>query len=389
MTSTNLAANPRLLKELRLMLEQGYEATVMLFQMGNWSDIKDKELRESFKEVRFIQLTALRTPFIPWLFSSLLEKSFRVLPVAVLNHSMLSAAVSKRSYLLLQALTKLNEQFDWVIAHNPATFYPALVASKKYKARLGIDVEDYHPGETNDPKAAGIMKKLMQLVLPAADYCSYGSPLIMEEVKKDVKGLMNNQLVILNGFNGNEFIKPLPVENEAIQLVWFSQNIDVNRGLENVIPVVNELYPLVELHLIGNLKPAFEAAYLQNKTGIVIHPSKSQKELHRFLSTCDVGLALEPGKDLNNQLAISNKIIACTQAGLFIVATHTAAQDEFLSKGKGNYEQVADDVISIKNTLLELCSKKTELRKMKNERFESGHQYDWQHIAEPLLKVWG
>ena len=386
MTSTNLAANPRLLKELRLILEQEYEATVMLFQMGNWSDIKDKELRDSLHEVRFIQLSALRTPFIPWLLSSLLEKSVRFLPVAVLNHSMLSSAVSKRSYLLLQALKKLNESFDWVIAHNPATFYPALVASGKCKARLGIDVEDYHPGETNDPKAAVIMKKLMQLILPAADYCSYASPLIMKEVNKDVKGLKNNQLVILNGFNGNEFLKPLPAEKEAIQLVWFSQNIDVNRGLENVIPVVNELYPLIELHLIGNLKPAFAAAYLQNKTGIILHPSKSQKELHRFLSTCDVGLALEPGKDLNNQLAISNKLIASVQAGLYIVAFNTPAQTNFLRENNLQYQVIGNE----KNLIFEALTKlnKTEIRKDRENRFSQGRLFDWNHMAVPLLQVW-
>jgi len=385
-TSTNLAANPRLLKELRLMLEQEYVATVILFQLGNQIEKRDKELRTSFHEVRFIQLSALRTPIIPWLWSSLLEKSVRLLPVALLQYGMLSGAVSKRSYLLLQALKKLNESFDWVIAHNPATFYPALVASKKCKARLGIDVEDYHPGETNDPKAAGIMKKLMQFILPAADYCSYASPLIMKEVNKDVKGLKNNQLVILNGFNGDEFLKPLPLENEAIQLVWFSQNIDVNRGLENVIPVVNELYPLVELHLIGNLKPVFEAAYLKNKTGIVLHPSKSQKELHQFLSTCDVGLALEPGKDLNNQLAISNKLIASVQAGLYIVAFDTPAQTNFLRKNDLQYQVIGNE----RNLIFEALTKlnKTAIRKHRENRFSQGRLFDWHHIAAPLLEVW-
>ena len=385
-TSTNLGANPRLLKEMRLMLEQGYEVTGMLFHFNNWSSARDNELRASLKEVRFIQLSALRVPFIPWLFSSLLEKGFRLLPVAVLNHSMLSSAVSKRSYLLIQAIKKMNESFDWVIAHNPATFYPALMASRKFKASLGIDVEDYHPGETNDPKAATIMKKLMQLVLPGAAYCSYASPLIMEEVKKDVKGLKNNQLVILNGFNGDEFIKPIPVEKEAIQLVWFSQNIDVNRGLENVIPVVNELYPLVELHLIGNLKPAFETAYLQNKTGIIIHPSKSQKELHQFLSTCDVGLALEPGKDLNNQLAISNKLIASVQAGLYIFAFDTPAQTNFLKKNDLQCQIIGNEKNLICEALVKLD--KNEIRKGRENRFIQGRLFDWHKMAAPLIQVW-
>jgi len=38
LTSTNLASNPRLLKELRLAVTHGYDCTVMQFQLGNWSD---------------------------------------------------------------------------------------------------------------------------------------------------------------------------------------------------------------------------------------------------------------------------------------------------------------------------------------------------------------
>ncbi len=159
--------------------------------------------------------------------------------------------------------------------------------------------------------------------------------------------------------------------------------------MEHFILVVNELYPAVELHLIGNLKQDFEQHFLLKKTGIQIHKPMPQKELHLFLATCDIGLATDIPVNHNRDIALTNKIIAYAQAGLFIVATHTAAQDEFLSKSKGNYEQVQDDISSIKNKLLELCSQKTELRKMKIERFESGRQYDWQHIAEPLLKVWG
>jgi hypothetical protein len=386
LTSTNLASNPRLVKEIRLASKQGFHIKVIQFYTGNWSDGMTDAIKQEFTEVEFIELSALRKPFVPWLLSSALQKFYSLLPLRIMSTSMLSVAAGKRALLLLQQVKKIQGTYDWVIAHNPAAFYPAYWYAKKRGAKLGIDVEDYHPGETTDLKVAATMKKLMQCILPKATYCSYAAPLIMKEVNKDVKGLSNQQVVLLNGFDADEFVEPVFSDAKALQLVWFSQNIDAGRGLEHIIPVVNELYPIVELHLIGSMRPGFETSFLQNKTGITIHPPKNQKELHKFLSFCDVGIAADIPVNRNREIALTNKIIAYAQAGLYITAFDTEAQRDFLETNELQYQIAENTQEAIRSAILSID--RDAIRNTKEDRFIRGQAFDWHLLSKPLVDLW-
>ncbi|HLP36089.1 hypothetical protein [Lacibacter sp.] len=388
LTTTNLAANPRLTKELWLATANGFDATVLQFTLGNWSDEKTEALEKEFTDVNFIRLSALRKPFLPWLISSILEWFFRMLPYGTMPTLWLSVAVSKRTYLLLKEVKKMKSSFRWVVAHNPGAFYPAQVAAKQTGAFLGIDVEDYHPGETTDKRASMRMKELMQRVLPAADYCSFAAPLIKEKFSKELTDLPVSQLVILNGFEQSDFLMPADLQQQPLKCVWFSQFIDKGRGLEPVLPVISSLHPDVELHLVGNLKEAFRDQFIQSQQGIVVHDSMKQKDLHRFLEKFDVGLALEPGRDVNNQLALSNKMMAFAQAGLFILATNTPAQDQFLAESKWESKQTDLSPAHLKEVLLQLIQQKEQIRMNRHQRFAKGKLYNWEKISLPLVHEW-
>jgi hypothetical protein len=388
LTSTNLAANPRLLKELKLATSNGYEATVIQFSVGNWSDTMTADLQQQFPAVEFVQLSALRKPFFPWLLCTAFFKLSNIVPLSVRNYWLLSVSAGKRSFLLLQELKKMNKRYDWVIAHNPAAFYPASWFGKKAGAKIGIDVEDYHPGETSDPKAAATMRRLMEVVLPTATYCSYAAPLICEGVQKDIPGLRNKQLILLNGFDEMEFVRPEATAGEKLKLVWFSQHIDAGRGLEKLIPVVQELSPKVELHLVGQLNKLFEERYLSNKSGIVLHKPMQQKQLHLFLAEFDVGLATDLPVNRNRDIALTNKIIAYAQAGLAIAAMHTSAQDQFLRESDLQYVQMDNEASSIHQALLDLHQKKKNGELNKQDQFKKGQAYAWGNLSQPLLAIW-
>jgi hypothetical protein len=388
LTSTNLAANPRLLKELKLATENGFSATVIQFSVGNWSDAMTIDLQQQFPGVEFIQLSALRKPFRSWLLSTFYYKLCNLIPLAVRSNRVLSISAGKRSFLLLQELRKIKKNHDWVIAHNPAAFYPASWYGKTRGAKVGIDVEDYHPGETTDVKAADTMRVYMRSVLTAASYCSYAAPLIAEEVQKDIPGMPSKQLIVLNGFDAAEFTEPLTTDDDVLKLIWFSQHIDSGRGLELVLPVVNELYPKVELHLVGQLNQSFAAKHLSNKTGIVLHEPMQQKQLHLFLANFDAGLATDIPVNRNRDIALTNKIIAYAQAGLAIAAMHTSAQDLFLKESDLHYEQMENESSSIRAALLNLYQKKKNAELNKQEQFQKGQQFAWQNLSHSLLTVW-
>lgn len=387
-TSTNLAANPRLVKELKLATSNGFRCTVIQFHLGNWSDKLTQQLKLEFHNVKFIELSALRTPFVTWVWSSFLERLYGLLPHFLVTTRMLSIAVGKRSFLLLRQLCQLQGKFDWIIAHNPATFYPSVWYGEKIKAKVGIDVEDYHPGETKDLKEKNRMQQLMQRTLPDAVYCSYASTLIARHVKADIPFLRNEDFVIINGFCKNEFVLPKAVNSEdPLRLVWFSQFIGRGRGLEKLLPIVDEFNGL-ELHLIGNMNPDCEAEFMGGKNNVYHHKAMEQVELHRFLSQFDVGLAIEPGRDLNNKLALSNKIIAYAQSGLFILASHTEAQDEFLSSSNLSYLQVELTESHLRKSIDKLVRQKAIIRHERLEQFAKGRQYDWEKLSDELLKAW-
>jgi len=359
----------------------------MLFELGNWSSVLNRKKMDTFTGVDFITLSANKSPFLPWLLGSLLEKYLRFIPYKFLPLLGLSLAVSKRSFLLLRALKKVTGKYDWVIAHNPGSFYPALKASKQTQSKLAIDVEDYHPGETNVKYLHDITLHLMSAILPKSEYCSFASPLIMKEIQENILFQKTKILVILNSFPQHEFITPLKLDSRALQLVWFSQNIDFGRGLEEIIKVVDTLYPNVELHLIGNLYPEFYKNIIFKKKGIQLHGVMDQSLLHAFLSKCDVGLALEIPVNRNKILAISNKIIAYAQAGLYIIATDTPGHLSFLEKTE-EYSLVSTDMSNVNIVLKNLVKDINSLRNNNLKRYELGNNYNWENQSNDLNTIW-
>ena len=66
-TTTNLASNPRLLKELLIAENIFNYIEVIQFRLGNWSDVNTDTLKLSLKNTVFTELSAIRKPFLPWL----------------------------------------------------------------------------------------------------------------------------------------------------------------------------------------------------------------------------------------------------------------------------------------------------------------------------------
>ena len=387
-TSTNLATNPRLVKELSLCKDNNNNCTVIYYRLNNWSDKLSLELEEMYPHFNFIKLDASRSSYLRWLLFSLIEKFLKMMPITFLPIHLLAISISKRTLSLFTVLSKIDDKYDWVIAHNPAAFYPAYNFAKKSGSKLGIDIEDYHPGETNSLKESNRILKIMQYILPKAEYCSFAAPLIKEEVQKNVFNDGKPWVTIINGFSSSEFLQPTTLKNDKLKLVWFSQNVTHGRGLEKLIPIVNELAENVELHLIGDLTATNRDTLIPNENGIVIHSPVSQLQLHKMLAEFDVGLAFDPAINKNRELAITNKIIAYAQSGLFILATLTEGQRQFLENSELKYFLVDYQEYQIKNAILDLISKKKSRKFQKQEQFINGNKYSWEQLSKPLELMW-
>ncbi len=165
-----------------------------------------------------------------------------------------------------------------------------------------------------------------------------------------------NPVTLLNVFPNNPEIKQPGINyTHPIKLFWFSQNIGIKRGLEDVVKALQLLksFPF-ELHLLGYLseetRDIFNELMGEQPISIRYHEPIPADQLTAFSAQFEIGLALEPGFSHNNNWALSNKIFTYLQAGLVIVASDTTAQHELLDqfptigKGyqKGNPQSLAD-----------------------------------------------
>lgn len=388
-TTSNLATNPRLVKEIQSLKKSDYRLEVLAFSLGNWGDDIDVEIRQKLN-LSCHYLSAKRTPLALWLKWALMHKFYQLWSKVSQSIEIISYASNKRSIQLKSYLSRRNLDYDLIIAHNLGSLYPAFHASKKFNIPFQFDVEDYHPGELI-PRASEKEKqrreKLMKELLPHARSISYASPLIKVEVERLVEMNLQTGLVINNSFWSNEFIQPKEADG-PIKIVWFSQNISYGRGLELIVAVISEMKDEIELHLIGSKDDQFYQDFLFDQPNIFTHETMPQMKLHQFLANFDLGLALELNQtDLNRQICLTNKIFAYLQAGLYIIATDTPAQKNFIERNPQHGCTVGQSREELKAGLQSVIESIRSIRKEAVNRFQAAQKYNFENESERFLEM--
>jgi hypothetical protein len=384
-STSNLATNPRLLKEIQLALDKGYHITAVICYFHNWSrSINESEKQKLKSRVKLIEVAADRSSFLAWVGSSILQKLQQFKSnLGFCNSRVLSDVLIKRSILLRWKLKKLKSEFQLVIAHNPGAFEPVAAYAKKHNIPFGIDLEDYHPGEITVEKHSQKMKQLMQHLLPQAAYISAAAPLILEAAQKDCRYRLKNTLTIHNYFFKEDFMPPVIEKSKPLQCVWFSQNIDIGRGLEALLVALKSFQYEVHLHLYGNINPLFYELYLADNPQVFVHDPVTQKELHRLLAGYDIGLALEDVTvNFNRNICITNKLLAYYQAGLFILASDTAGQIQFMQQHPS--QGIITSLSNLKQVLKQIVQQKESIRSEAQARHIAAENH---HAADELRNL--
>lgn len=315
------------------------------------------------------------------------------------NVTISAYAHNKRSWLINHYLNKNGTlKPDLIIGHNLGALYPCWKYSKIWGVPFAFDIEDYHPGEgvTNEGSTIESHRRqyLLKNILPNAKYVSFASPLIMQKTLELCgKENIQNPTLINNCFPQDEFELPssfqLPASNSKLKFVWFSQNINHSRGLEFTIEALKPFAKQIHLNLIGQSHQHFHQQWIQpNQHFITIVEPLPLKELFNTLSDCDLGLAIEPGKDLNNNLALSNKIWAYFQSGLYIIATNTPAQNRFLQDHSSHGVVIEPRIQSMQHTLENILQNKDTILSEKTTRYIRAKDFSWEFEANRLLELW-
>ncbi len=391
LTTANLTTNPRLFKELNFFQDK-YDCHFLGFKLGNWSDALDQQHQQGLPSVNFHYISATREPYLPWLKSSVVHVIARKIYPLIKRSIKISAIASdKRAFLIRHYLSKHKGKYDLVIAHNLGTLYPAWDLARRDNTPFAFDIEDYHPGEKINEDIKNEQSRrvfMLKKLLPDSSYVSYASPLI-GQYSIDLIGreMIKKHLLINNSFLSKEFICQSKV-NGKLKLVWFSQYIDAGRGLEMLLSVLDKYSEQIELHLIGNPRDHFVEKYIKNRQYINLQGTMAQQDLHDVLSQFDIGLALESiEQDQNRDICLTNKIWAYTQAGLFVIATNTSAQLQFINKNPwvGSIVEQNKKMIDLKvNWLLDNIEL---IRKERTGRFNKAKDLSWEKEGEKLRKV--
>ena len=232
----------------------------------------------------------------------------------------------------LSQLHKL--QPDLVIGHNPGAL-PILSEWNRHSPVL-FDAEDDHPGEfESDTRKSQQVEQLEQVELRELTHITAASPLIGEEYHRRFPHLQVTP--IDNAFEQSIQPKFQPLEEEPLKMVWFSQVVGLDRGIQEFLQALRPLANLhIHLTLIGlaedSIQEQLHDAIQSPHHTISFEPPVPEKQLLERLGQHHIGLALETGTTRNRQLCRTNKLFCYPLAGCLTLASNTRSQAHFMDE---------------------------------------------------------
>jgi len=329
-TTGQPSLNPRLVKEADALAGAGYDVTVIYAYWNDWGSRFDKELISSRKWKAICAGGDPQNDRNTYLMSRIRHKVTRFLYNLFGSDAEKTIARSAR-YLVNEAQ---KHSADLYIAHNLGALPAVVKAAKKYDKPCGFDAEDFHRNEVSDDPGSPDVKLKSHIenkYIPQVDYTTASSPQISEAYHKLFPKIA--PITILNVFPRETSVTEHQLNSGGpLKLFWFSQTIGTNRGLSDILNALNKINSTAfELHLLGNCTEQVKAELMAGSAvRIHFHQPMAPEALTKFAAQFDIGLALEPGFSINNNLALSNKIFTYLQAGLCVIASDTKAQHSFM-----------------------------------------------------------
>ncbi|MCC8425737.1 glycosyltransferase [Mucilaginibacter sp. UR6-11] len=384
--------NPRLIKEADSLCDAGYDVTVLYAYWNDWGTVFDRQLipLKKWKAVRIAGDPQQQKS--TYLFSKITHRAAKYINRVTGGKLFTNIAIARSAGLLKEAAKK--HRADLYIAHNLGALPSAASAAKLYNKVCGFDAEDFHRYETSDDSnnAEVMLKtKIEDQYLPQVNYFTTSSPQIAEAYQQLYPQL--KPVVLLNVFPKIETATKKVEKKGPVKLFWFSQTIGPNRGIDDAVKALQLLNKTdFELHLLGKLPPGSEkfiSSLIDSDINLQIHNPVPPDELAGFASQFDIGLALEPGFSINNNIALSNKLFTYMQAGLAIVASDTTAQHDFMTKNATiGHVYPKGDVGVMAAILRNYHQHSAQLANAQNEALRlAKQQYNWETEGLKFLAI--
>ncbi len=389
-TTGQPSTNPRMMKEFRALLEQGFNVSVLYSFWASWAHETDKPLIAGCPG-RFTAVGG--DPYSRksiYFFSRLLYKFFSFCSGKLGLFADYSQA--RASFFLKRAAVA--QKADLYIAHNLGALPAAVHAAKKYGVKAGFDAEDYHRGESvensiNARRAAYMEDKYFCRL----DYLTTSAPLIAAAYRK-LYPVLGDIPVVLNTFSVEHRPAFSKIEGGSLRIIWFSQSIGLNRGLQDIFNALNRVTEVpVAFTLIGQgsepVKDQLRGLLSNDMHHVSFLEPLTELALLEACGKCHIGLALEPGFSENNKMALSNKIFSYLLTGNYVIASNTPAQELFFSTNKSLGEiYPIGDTKALAGIITRWGLALDELEIVRRNIYEHAEQeYSWEQERNTFLSV--
>jgi hypothetical protein len=390
--SGNLSTTPRALKIIE-SFKDNYDIDILAINRSKTWEKLDYEYQEDLHlNLKLIDIT--RQNILSWLIAGVVHKLSRYVYKFNKKNKWINAFASEKASIFLWiALDNYSENYDLVASFSYGSIFPAVEFASRNNFPVIVDIEDFHPGENialKRKREKARREFILNHSLPQCAFFTYASPLIgLYTINTISKNKVPSNKLINNSFSQKEFVYKQNL-SEKIKFVWFSQTIAYERGLELIIPALAEYRNDVELHLIGNINRKFEQNIIQpNKSFITLLEPLSQIDLNSKLAEFDIGLAIETSEnDANREICLTNKIFAYAQAGLYVLATNTQAQNIFINEHKDLGQTVRYEQNDMRNKLNYIIENINDIRTLKAKRFQYSKALAWDEEQKKISQIW-
>jgi len=392
-TSGHLSTCPRMLKSADALAADGYDLRVIATRHEPWATETDRDVaaRRSWT-AETIDYRRDEGGATYWR-SAARYRAARA-AAAALGPSRVPLAVVSRAFgrvhsELVRAIAA--DPGDLIYGGTTGALAAIAEAAGRTRTPYGVDLEDFHAGETAGMDAAlvdALATRVERAVLPGAAFVTTGSEAIAAAYKAR-DGV--DATVIHNTFA----LPPRPpdvsrVDPDRLRVYWFSQTIGPGRGLEDAILALGRSGAAAHLALRGRAQSGyFEAltalAAAQAPRLEVVHLAPAPPDaMIECAVGYDVGLALEQLTPRNRQLCLTNKAFTYILAGMAIAITDTPGQRALgLDLGRAAALVPAGDVNALAGAFARWAGDPSALDCAKRTAWQAAtRRWHWEHEAE-------
>jgi len=380
-SGTHPSRNPRLVKEADLLAERGWEVSALQPVFDPSLEQEDRSLAERGGWKRFVYCDLSRRNrrsffdrLVRWLAN-------RAKAVGIATPESLGYGV-RRACRIAQG-----HPARWLAGHQEVGLWVTL--SSASRKRTIVDFEDWYsrdlPESVRPAEERRLLSHLEGKAIRSARSATTSQALaeaLAEEYKAEIP------TVIYNTFPRENASEAISTQN--LRLVWISQTIGPNRGLELLWDALNRMGQQVDLTLIGESSPQFEANLIDSLPAHVqlkLMRPVPNAEIDQTLRSFDVGLALEQPYCANRELTVTNKFFHYLIADLDVIATDTQGQREVADLAPKRIRLVPpDDPESLAQSIKRLTNRRTTLRDRPTTPLPN--ELCWPENAERLLRLY-